>query len=131
VPVARSPEIVANSNPLRDTLRLAIESSQSFAEAALAPLLEYDRIHGGDLLRTLGVYLACGSNASRSAEQLYLHRSGLLYRLRRIEDLLGTRLDVFEDRVALEIAILTISREIDLYVPDSSKTPAHGMDIAP
>jgi DNA-binding PucR family transcriptional regulator len=105
---------MAKSNPLHDALRLAIESSQSFAEAALAPLIEYDRVHGGDLVRTLGVYLASGSNASRSAEQLYLHRSGLLYRLRRIEDLLGTRLDVFEDRVALEIVILALPKYEDL-----------------
>jgi DNA-binding PucR family transcriptional regulator len=104
---------VAKSNPLRDALRHAIESSQPFSEAALAPLIEYDRVHGGDLVRTLGIYLSSGGNASRSAEQLYLHRSGLLYRLRRIEELLGTRLDIFEDRVALELAILATMKQTD------------------
>lgn len=75
---------------------------------ALEPLSSYDKRHNGDLLQTLRVYLKSGCNASRSAELLYLHRSGLLYRLRRIEELLGIRLDTFEDRVALEIAVLAI-----------------------
>jgi len=70
----------------------------------LHPLREYDRLHGGDLVRTLRVYLTCSCNASRTAEYLYLHRSGLIYRLARIQDLLGLQLDNFEHRLVLELA---------------------------
>lgn len=91
------------------TLHAAVEASREAARALLAPLVEYDRESGGDLVRTLEVYLASGGNAVRSAERLYLHRSGMLYRLSRIEAILGVRLDVFEHRVALEIAVLAIS----------------------
>lgn len=90
-----------------DTILAASSAvSQDAAKRALSPLASYDREHGGDLCRTLATYLACGCNASRTATALYLHRSGLLYRLRRIESLLGVNLDTFEVRTALSIAVL-------------------------
>lgn len=88
--------------------RTAVKAIGGYAAQVLEPLLTYDREHGGDLVHTLTVYLASGSNASRAAETLFLHRSGMLYRLRRIEALCGVRLDSFEDRVALELAVLAI-----------------------
>jgi purine catabolism regulator len=95
----------------REVLDLILASSSEVAREhavfALSPLEEYDREHGGDLRRTLATYLACGCNASRTAGELYLHRSGLLYRLRRIETLLGLNLDKFEVRTALSIAIIS------------------------
>lgn len=91
-----------------DALRCAaMKAVAGHAEAVLEPLLTYDLVHGGDLVHTLTTYLECGCNASKAAEQLFLHRSGMLYRLRRIEALCGVRLDVFEDRVVLELAVLT------------------------
>lgn len=89
-------------------LASAITATHEEAHALLAPLEEYDCAHGGDLVRTLHVYLATGGNASASAEALFLHRSGLLYRLRRIESLLGLTLDAFPHRVALELAVLAV-----------------------
>lgn len=93
---------------LECVLSSAVTSVNGSAEAALNPILRYDAEHSGDLLRTLRVYLELGCNASQAAEALFLHRSGLLYRLGRIEGLLGRRLDCFEDRVALEIAVLAV-----------------------
>jgi purine catabolism regulator len=88
-------------------LASSTEVAREHAARALSPLSEYDREHGGDLVRTLATYLACGCNASRTAAALYLHRSGLLYRLRRIETLLGLNLDNFETRTALSIAVIS------------------------
>jgi purine catabolism regulator len=97
---------VSTQNHLARLLQAAVEGRTEAAHEALSPLLEYDSTHAGDLFRTLTSYLQHGCNATRCAESLYLHRSGLLYRLGRIEDLLGVRLGEFEDRVALEIAVL-------------------------
>ncbi len=91
---------------LKRILEDAIAAAQPAAAEALEPLHDYDRNHGGDLLRTLRVYLTLGCNASKTAEALYLHRSGLLYRLGRIEDLLGVDLGSFRERVALELIVL-------------------------
>lgn len=82
-----------------------------FGQDLLHPLREYDRLHGGDLVRTLCVYLTRGWYASRTAEYLYLHRSGLIYRLARIQDLLGLQLDNFEHRLVLELATVAESGE--------------------
>lgn len=89
----------------------AVEAVRWQARDLLDPLLRYDETHNGDLVRTLREYLRDGCNASRTAEHLYLHRSGLLYRIRRIEDLLSARLDDFETRVALELAVLCLKDE--------------------
>jgi purine catabolism regulator len=88
-------------------LASSAEVAREHAVCALSPLDEYDREHGGDLRRTLATYLASGCNASKTAGELYLHRSGLLYRLRRIETLLGLNLDNFEVRTALSIAVIS------------------------
>lgn len=101
---------MSSGEALELILRASGEHVRSQAEQALAPLAAYDRDHGGDLQRTLATYLASGCNASRSAAELYLHRSGLLYRLSRIESLLGVSLDSFEVRTALSIAVLARDR---------------------
>jgi DNA-binding PucR family transcriptional regulator len=111
---------------LRRVRNRALAAARSEAPIALRPLYDYDRKHGGDLVRTLQVYLTLGCNASRTSEELYLHRSGLLYRLRRIEELLDARLDDFEDRVALEVAALAIQsgKEQDSGEPPSGSALA-------
>ena len=91
----------------------AMVAIRADAKDALAPLHAYDARHNGDLVRTLSVYLTHGCNASRAAEELYLHRSGLLYRLARIEALLGVSLASFRDRLALELAIVVESENAE------------------
>lgn len=71
----------------------------------VAPLTAYDYRHGGDLSHTLSTFMSEGYNTSRAAKRLHLHRSGLLYRLARIQELLELDLDVYEVRVALELAL--------------------------
>jgi purine catabolism regulator len=75
------------------------------ARIVLAPLAAYDSDHGGDLLQTLRTYFICNGNASKSAERLFLHRNGLLYRLARVEELIGASLSDGEVRLGLEIAL--------------------------
>ena len=81
------------------------------AERAFEPLAAYDDAHGSDLLHTLDVFLKCGGNQSKASQELFLHRSSLLYRLRRIEDLTGFNLRDNEQRVLLQMCFLA-------YVPD-------------
>ncbi|MGH2449365.1 MAG: PucR family transcriptional regulator [Chloroflexota bacterium] len=100
----------------RRTARLLLQQdspeNQQAAATVLGPLQRYDRTHGGDLVNTLRVYLEEGCNASRAASTLYLHRSGLLYRLRRIEELLGMNLNCYEDRLGLQIALLAFGSDV-------------------
>lgn len=57
------------------------------AAPALGVLKEYDAAHGTELFQTLWVYLTAWCNATEAARQLYIHRTSLLKRLTRIEDL--------------------------------------------
>jgi hypothetical protein len=60
-----------------------------FVHRTLGPILVPEHL---DLLHTLRVYLSLDQNVTETARALYVHRNTLLYRIRRIEELLGIRL---------------------------------------
>jgi len=71
--------------------------------ALIEPLQEHDRTRRSDLVLTLKTYFAAGGNASEAADRLFLHRNSMLYRLERIQKLVG--LDLNDDRVALALRL--------------------------
>lgn len=79
----------------------------------LEPLMEYDREHGSDLLRTLRVYFAANANASEAADRLYLHRNSLTYRLERARELIGLDFKDHRARLALQLGLLALERGED------------------
>jgi len=81
------------------------------ARVLLEPLVRYDSERGGDLIHTLRVYFAWSGNASRAAEVLFLHRNGMLYRLSRVEEILGVSVDDDDVRLAVELALRIIANE--------------------
>jgi purine catabolism regulator len=80
---------------------------ESFARDVLGGLLAYDAQHGGELVRTLEVFLRCNGNHVRAAQELVLHRNTLLYRLGRVREILGCDLEQAETRLALQVALRT------------------------
>lgn len=54
-------------------------------------LVMYDKKHNTDLLDTLHAYLICGYNATEAAKMLFIHRNTMLYKLRKIETVMGWR----------------------------------------
>jgi purine catabolism regulator len=71
--------------------------------ALISPLREHDRARGSDLVKTLKTYFATGTNASEAADQLFLHRNSMIYRLERIQSLTG--LDLKDNTVALALQL--------------------------
>ena len=59
------------------------------------------------LVATLAAFLATGGEIKATAAALSLHRSGLDYRLRRIEELSGLDLNRGDDRLLADLAIRT------------------------
>lgn len=57
--------------------------------ASLKKLLKYDKDNKTDFTSTLRVYLECDCSPSKAMEKLFIHRSTLLYRLSRIDELIG------------------------------------------
>ena len=74
-----------------------------FTDETLARLLDRDR--GGELRRTLAAYLESNGSPTEAALRLKLHRNTVLYRLSRIEDLLGVDLRDADARLTLHLAL--------------------------
>lgn len=74
-------------------------------EGILGPIIEYDRQHNVPLLRTLQAYLAADCHLKQAAQSLYVHEKTVRYRLQRVEDLTGLRIDRQEDRFNIQLAL--------------------------
>jgi sugar diacid utilization regulator/putative methionine-R-sulfoxide reductase with GAF domain len=90
-----------------------------FARKVLGPVMDYDRDHHADLVRTVEVYLACDCNLQRAGEQLYVHPKTVRYRLDRVEELAGISLASQRDRFEAQLAT-TMIRALSL-VEDGSR----------
>ena len=76
-----------------------------FYQELLGPLVEYDRQKRADLVQTLDSYIAAGNSPSETAACLHLHRNTVLYRLQRIAEISGHRLDDPQTCLSLQVAL--------------------------
>ena len=76
----------------------------------IEPLREHDTTRRSDLVLTLKTYFAAGGNASEAADRLFLHRNSMLYRLERIQTLIGLDLKDYRVALALQLGLLAIER---------------------
>ncbi|MEH7462331.1 helix-turn-helix domain-containing protein [Bacillus thuringiensis] len=76
-----------------------------FINKQIGPLLEYSEGKNIDLYNTLHVFLQNNGNVKSAAEELYIHRSSLLYRLEKIESLISVDLNHAEVRFNLMMAL--------------------------
>ena len=60
---------------------------------ALIAMVMDDKRTGGNLTDVLYEYLCCERNAALAAKRLYIHRNTMLYKIRKIEDIIGQSLD--------------------------------------
>jgi DNA-binding PucR family transcriptional regulator len=85
------------------------EQLEDFIKETLGPLLAYDQDHGTDLVQTLDAYLRRNGSLNHLAEELMIHRSTLIYRLRRIRELLEVDIDDSGLRLELSLAARAFS----------------------
>ncbi|CAN7418386.1 PucR family transcriptional regulator [Rossellomorea sp. LjRoot5] len=74
-------------------------------EEFLSPLIDYDREHDGNLMKTLKVFLSCQGSKQETSKRLYIVRQTLYHRLKKIEDLLGEDFMRSDKRVAIEFLL--------------------------
>lgn len=79
----------------------------------IGSLVEHDRQHRSDLVRTLAAYLDHGGNYDRTAAALVIHRSTLRYRLGRIRETTGLDIGDPEARLNLHLALRARAALID------------------
>ncbi|UGB31965.1 helix-turn-helix domain-containing protein [Metabacillus sp. B2-18] len=75
-----------------------------FIKSQLDPLLTYTENKNIDLYHTLYVFLQNNGNIKSTSDELFIHRSSLLYRLEKIESLLNVDLNDAEIRFNLMMA---------------------------
>ncbi|MFI6731541.1 PucR family transcriptional regulator [Nonomuraea sp. NPDC050451] len=105
---ARSGGVVTSDEIYTHALLLATvpgDVRRSFTARLLSPLLDYDRRHQSELVRTLGVFLDCAGSWNACAERLHVHVNTVRYRIRRIEELTGRNLATMADRVDFFLAL--------------------------
>ncbi|WP_223881799.1 helix-turn-helix domain-containing protein [Niallia endozanthoxylica] len=91
------------------------QTTHLFIQKNLAPLLQYSEgkgTKGMDLFHTLRVYLENNGSIKETTEELYIHRSSLLYRLEKISHLLDMDITDSECRFNLMMAY----KLYDLYI---------------
>lgn len=83
----------------------ALQDQEGMIVPALQSLVEHDRRHQSDYVRTLEVYFACMGRLRSAATQLAIHRNTLEYRIRRIQEVAAVDLEDPNHRLALELGI--------------------------
>jgi DNA-binding PucR family transcriptional regulator len=81
------------------------EQLERYVRHAIGALLDYDEQRNSDLAGTLEAYLDCSGVARHAAKVLYLHPHSLRYRLRRITEIQGLRLDDPMVRLSAHLAL--------------------------
>lgn len=74
-------------------------------------LIHYDTLHGTELMKTLYTYFLCQYNISRTAETLFLHRTSLAARIRKIEQVGNCSFEKIEDMRAITLSLLIWENE--------------------
>ena len=82
------------------------ELLSNLSDRPLQPLLESDRTHGTEYLETLRMYLRHDGSIKAMAEEMYIHRNTILYRMAKIKELLGSSLETPQERVDYIIACM-------------------------
>ena len=78
----------------------------TYVEEKLGKLLQADELNDGNLSETLENYLNCSCNAKKTAEEIFLHRNTLNYRLKKIREILGCDLENLDTCLELKLAFL-------------------------
>ncbi|MBV7276086.1 helix-turn-helix domain-containing protein [Clostridium sp. PL3] len=68
------------------------ENLKTFCHPSILKLLEYDRIYNTDFTNSLYTYLIYEKSQKETAEALHIHRSTLLYRIKKAEEIMNINL---------------------------------------
>ncbi len=100
-PVSRYGEDAAPSPFLPRNL----SEAEHAVREVLGALLDYDATHDSRLVASLRTFLGHNRSWGKAAESLHIHKQTLVYRMRRVEELTGRRLDRTGDVAELWLAL--------------------------
>ena len=99
-------------------IEMAAESEQHFLSSRnlahlcnneMIALVLYDKKYGTNLTHVLFTYLSLERNTTEAARALYMHRNTMIYKIRKIEEIIGTNLDspILRERLMFSCRVLT------------------------
>lgn len=77
----------------------------AYCHSILGALLHSDRTYSTNYILTLRTYLTCNGNLKKTADDLFIHRNTLVYRLEKMTDLSGRTMTDLINRVAFLTAL--------------------------
>lgn len=77
---------------------------------AIRKLIEYDLKNNTEYLKTLEVYLQNNCNSTHTAEELYIHRTTLIRRIERIEEITKINFNDSETRIYLILSFWILEK---------------------
>jgi purine catabolism regulator len=90
-------KILSSSSAIDDVKHTVFET--------LKPLIEHDQKHNQNFVDTLNALFENNLNICKTSRSLFIHRQTLLYRMKKIESLMGLSLSNHNDAFMLEICI--------------------------
>ena len=80
------------------------ESAKTYCHPAMRTLLEYDEENQTQLADSLIEWIKCERNASAAADAMQIHRNTMIYRLKKIEELVTIDYDDIKERQYLALS---------------------------
>lgn len=78
---------------------------RSFAADVLGKLSMHEQEHKSEYLTTLACYFRENNSPQRASRILHVHPNTVAYRVKRIEEITGLRLDNYTDRLIAQVAL--------------------------
>jgi hypothetical protein len=81
------------------------ETLRSYLEDTVLPLVDYDALHQTDLCSILQCYLDHDCSLQKTADELYMHRNTVHYKISKISDILSLDLTSLENRIQVSLGL--------------------------
>jgi len=78
---------------------------KKFYEETLGSLIDYDESNGTELVPTLECYFTNMRNLRITSEKLFIHKNSVIYRIKKIEEIIGESLDDYETAFNLMLCL--------------------------
>lgn len=79
---------------------------ETYIRNSIMPLIEYDNINHGDLTDVLYEYIRHNGSVKETAEQFFVHRNTINYKIKKAEEILGVRLSELEERFRIKVGFM-------------------------
>lgn len=95
---------------LADTLPAPL-APRNLVAPELMTLIEHDKVYGTQYFETLRCYLRLERDIPKTAQTLIIHRTTLLYRLKKLQEIVPLELEDPEKRLYLMLSLWILDRE--------------------